>query len=464
MVTNMIALDNPTRVIRWFAVCFFFMVGCSAAVAPAASPTPTHLPTPVSTDTAATVGYLDVNLVYPSKDSELEMGQSVRFIVRVVDARGNGVSDANVILAIQDSGGKTLASFPAAPYTEDSYRTDPWTVPHKTAEGTWHTEIEVRTGSATGNGSGAFHVKGSTSDILLAKYGFWLDAPTMKGIAPQLYAERGDAHNGMIRWGGFIPGQHVLAENWIEVHWREGNYGLESVEAVRRFMLAELGDLGFTPVRDIGPFQPMQFKQWKGWRVGARGQVKQDQMEWAIFYAPEVDKTYAIATTVVLPPAGGDPHAAFRDSFAIFPDIHASGIAPEPLPRLRQAPELTSPPLGTRVQGASQPITLQWKGANPLASDEFYEVMVDYNYREANPTVTFTTRDSQITLPESLYHMPNCHVFNWQVRVMRQTGTDAKGQPAGEPVTYNSLYWYMIWSYPPDQPEPFPMMCPNSQF
>jgi hypothetical protein len=411
-----------------------------------------------------TIGYLNVNPVYPDKDSELEMGQSIRFIVRVADARGNGVSDANVTLTIQDSGSNTLASLPAVPYTEDTYRTESWSVPHKTTEGMWHTEVSVRTGSAAGNGSGAFHVKGSTSDVLLAKYGFWLDAPTMKGIAPQLAAERGDARDGMMRWGGIIPGQHVLAANWIEVHWRAGNYGLETTEAVRHFMLAELGDLGFTPVREIGPFQPVQFKQWKGWRVGARGQFKEDQMEWVVFYAPEVDETYAIATTVVLPPPGGDPHAALRNSFTISPDRHASGVAPEPLRRLRQAPELTSPPLGTRVQGTSQPITLQWKASSPLANDEFYEVMVDYNYREANPTLIFTTRDAQIILPESLYHTPNCHVFNWQVRVMHQTGTDAQGQPTGEPVTYNSLYRYVIWSYPPDQPEPFPMMCPNSQF
>ncbi len=46
---------------------------------------------------------LDVSLVYPNKDSELEMGQSVRFIVRVTDTRGDAVSNANVILAIQDN-------------------------------------------------------------------------------------------------------------------------------------------------------------------------------------------------------------------------------------------------------------------------------------------------------------------------------------------------------------------------
>jgi hypothetical protein len=35
---------------------------------------------------------------------------------------------------------------------------------------------------ARGTGAGTFAVKNSTSEILVNKYGFWLDAPTLKGI------------------------------------------------------------------------------------------------------------------------------------------------------------------------------------------------------------------------------------------------------------------------------------------
>jgi hypothetical protein len=159
-----------------------------------------------------------------------------------------------------------------------------------------------------------------------------------------------------------------------------------------------------------------------------------------------------------------DPHAELRDSFAVFPDVHANGVAPEPLPRLLPGPELVSPPLAARFQGLGAPIVLQWKPVKELAKDEYYEVVVDYNYREDNPAVKFTTRQTQVTLPETLYRTPNCHVFNWQVTLKRQTGVYDDGKPKGEPISYNSLYRYLQWFYPPGEEEPFVALCPNAQF
>ena len=410
------------------------------------------------------VGQLTVDLLYPKQDSEMEMGQPVKFIVRVTNTKGNIVSNAQVTLTVHDPGGRVVTAIPAVPDDEGIYRTNSWTIPHRTLEGTWAVALEAKASYAQGSETGSFQVKASTSEILLNKYGFWLDAPSLKGIVPQLFAEKGDARNGMIQWGGFIPAQHVQPENWVEIHWREGEFHLENGEAVKQFMLKELGDLGFRPVRDIGPFQPIQFKHWKAWQVGARAQLQYDQMEWVIFYSPEVNKTYAIATTVVLPPVGIDPHATLRESFAVFPDVHATGVAPEPLRRLLPGPELVSPPLAARFQGLGQPIVLQWKPLKELAQDEYYEILVDYNYRESNPNVKLTTRQTHITLPETLYRTPNCHVFNWQVTLKRQTGVDDAGQPKGDPISYSSLYWYLLWSYPLGEEEPFIMACPNAQF
>lgn len=422
------------------------------------------VPVPARAEEPPPVGRLAVSVLYPKADTEVEMGRSVKFIARVADARGNWVSDAQVTIMVRDPGGKIMGAIPTIPGKEGVYRSDALALPHRMREGTLRVAIEAKTGDAQGNGSGSFRLKNSTSEILLGKYGFWLDAPSLRDIMPQLTAEKGDARNGLIRWGGFIPAGHVLPANWVEVHWREGDYRLENPEAVRRFMLEELGDLGFTPVRNIGPFRPIQFKQWGGWWVGARGQFSYDNMEWVLFYAPEVNKTYAIATTVVLPPAGVDPHAMLRDSFAVFPDVQATGVAPVPLPRLLPGPELVSPPLAARFQGVDQPIVLQWKPVKELASDEYYEVRVDYNYRENNPSVKFSTRQTEITLPETLYRTPNCHVFNWQVTLKRQTGVGDSGQPKGEPVSYSSLYWYVWWSYPPGEKAPFIVSCPNAQF
>jgi len=451
---------------RWLSAYLILLAGCNAPVE--LTPTPTLMP--VSTTALAPIqeptliDQLVVDVLYPKQDSELEMGQSVKITARVSNAKGDIVSNAQVTITIHDLGGSIIAAVPAVSDSDGIYRTDSWTIPHRTPAGTWRVALEAKTGHAQGSGAGSFKVKTSMSEVLLNKYGFWLDAPGLKGIVPQLVAERGDARNGMIRWGGSIPAQHVQPENWVEIHWREGDYHLENDEAVRRFMLNELGDLGFTPVRDIGPFQPVQFKHWNAWQVGARAKLQYNQMEWVIFYSPEVNKTYAIATTVVLPPAGMDPHAMLRESFAVFPDVHAAGVAPEPLPKLLPGPELLNPPLAARFQGLGQPIILQWKPVKELAKDEYYEVLVDYNYRESNPAVKFTTRQTHITLPETLYRTPNCHVFNWQVTLKRQTGVDNDGQPKGDSISYSSLYWYLLWSYPPGEKEPFITACPNAQF
>lgn len=426
---------------------------------PTASPIPTL---PSATPTLARS--LTISLLYPKADTEAEMGQPVKFIIRVTSAEGQTVPEAQVTLTLHDASGQKVATLPAMAGRDQIYRTEAVTVPHRTVEGKWDIAIEARTAAAQGSGSGSFKIKNSTSEILMNKYGFWLDAPTLKGIVPQLVAERGDAQNGMIRWGGTIPAQHVLPENWIELHWRQGNYRLDSPAAVRQFLLKEIGDLGFTPVREIGPFQAARFKHWDAWRATARGKVGAIQMEWMVFYAPEVDHTYALATTVVLPPAGIDPHAALSDSFTVMPDIHAAGVAPEPLlTKPWPGPELLDPPLGAVFQGLDQPIVLQWKPLKELAPDEYYEIDVDYNYKEGNPKFSFTTRETQFTLPTTLYQEPNCGVFNWQVTLKRQTGVAEDGQPQGEAISYDSPYWYVRWIYPPGT-APFKLLCPNQQF
>jgi len=89
---------------------------------------------------------------------------------------------------------------------------------------------------------------------------------------------------------------------------------------------------------------------------------------------------------------------------------------------------------------------------------------VDYNYKETNSLVKYATRETQFTLPEELYRLPNCSVFNWRITLMRQTGIDKKGKPVGQALSYSSLYWYVRWFYPLDEEAPFAPHCPNAQF
>ncbi|MEJ2710993.1 MAG: hypothetical protein P8074_25515 [Anaerolineales bacterium] len=440
---------QSSLILRLVLFCLVILAGC---VAPTPSPTVTPIPP------------LTVTLLYPQADTVLEMGNQLKCIVQVKDARGAPVNDTQVTLTLSDPNGTQAEEIEAIAGDGDAYRTNSWLVPHRVQPGMWSLLVRASSADAVWETSGSFQVKNSISEDLLANYGFWLDAPTLKGIQPSLVAERGDADNGLIRWGGVMPAMHIFPENWVEIHWRKGTYPLDSSEAVRRFLLEELGDLGFTPLREIGAFVPAQFKHWEAWQGKARGEFERYDMQWMVFYAPEVNKTYAIATTVVLPPVEIDAHATLRDSFTIFPELRAQGKAPKPLLQLSPAPHLLSPPLGARFEGLNQPVVLQWEPVKELADDEYYEVVVDFNRAEANIKTHLFTQETQITLPEELYYEPNCHVFNWRVTLKQQTGETDDGRLIGEPETYPSLYWYVLWVYPPDQEQPFTTSCPNAQY
>jgi hypothetical protein len=442
-------------------MCLFVLAACGAP-----SPKPVTASPTVSLPTASPTSQpvLIVSLLYPKTDTQVEMGQSVKFIVRVTDGLDQPVQDGQVTIALQDSSGQPVAELPTEFGNGDVYRSGAWTVPHRSLAGGWSISISASTNGAQGRGTGSFQVAPSTSEILLNKYGFWITAPTLRGIVPQLAAERGDAHRGLIRWGGQIPAIHIFPENWLEVHWLDGEYKLDNPDEVRYFMLSEVGDLGFSPVRQLGPFEPTLFKGWQAWQVEARGRRSLDQTQFMVFYAPEVNKTFVIGTTVVLPPSGINSFAALRDSFEVVPAIQADGVAPQPLPKLLPAPELLSPGLGERFLGTALSIVLRWQAVQGLTKDEYYAVLVQYDYGEVTTSVTFTTLGTQISLPESLYRTPNCGVFNWQVRLMRQTGVDKAGQPKGVPIGYNSLYWYVQWLYPPGEIPAFSPNCPNPQF
>jgi hypothetical protein len=437
--------------VHWLWSGVFLLAGCMAAE-PATTPTPREMEV------------LNVSLLYPIESSKVEMGQTIKTIVRVTDERGHPVPDAGVTVIFSDPAGRKIGSAPAAYGDGEIYRSEAWTVPHRMQVGSWTVRVEASTSEGRGTGGGQLAVNFSTSEILYYKYGFWLDAPTLKGIQPSVTAERGDAENGLIRWGGAIPSQHIFPENWVEVHWRKGDFKLDSPESVRTFMLADVGDLGFTPVREIGAFKKTKFKHWDAWEAPARGQYAYYEMMLTVFYAPEVDKTYAIATTVVHPPSNIKPHEVLLENFDIDAGIQATGLAPAPLIPLLPQPKLISPELGAPYTGLEQPITLKWEPVKELVEDEYYQVAVDYNYKETNHLVKYATRETQFTLPEELYHLPNCTVFNWRITLMQQTDVDKKGNPVGQALSYSSLYWYVRWFYPPDETAPFAPHCPNAQF
>jgi hypothetical protein len=310
---------------------------------------------------------------------------------------------------------------------------------------------------------GQFEVRESKSETMLGRYGIWIEPPSFQGMTTDVFAERGDGENGMFLVGGQRPAQHVFPEEWIEIHWRRGDYRLEDSAAARRFMLEAIGDFGFSPTRELREFHEFAFKEWSGWRAAARGELSHSQIEWVVFYAPEMDRTYAIGTTVVLPPTGADRHLLLRASFEVHPEVHPSYTSAQALPRLQPGPELIGPPSGAVFRGREEPVVLRWAPVTTLADDEYYQVEIDYDYREANFLLRLTTRSTEVSLPATLYQTPNGHVFNWQVTRMEQTGTTADGAPTGVARSYPSFYAYFEWTYPQAETQPFPPLCPNPQ-
>jgi len=406
---------------------------------------------------------LEVRVRYPLEETVVKMGQSLKCIVEVRDVSGALVPNAEVMLTITNAAGEEVARVPALAGSGDIHRSQGWTIPHRSEVGTWIVTAYATTGPAEGSAAVQFSVVNSLSEELLRKYGFWVEDPTWGGIETQIGRELGDAQDGAIIWGGARPAQHIFPETWLEIRWRSGDFKLESSEQVQAFMLDELGNLGFTPLRELGQFERVRFKGWDAWQGKVRGQYTRFDGQWVVFFAPEAGKTYAIGTTFVQAPADRDLHTAVRESFEVHPEVMADGSAPAPLPRLLPTPDLIGPPLGTRFIGAADPIRLTWAPLKELAADEYYLLKVDFNYRESNTSLYYSTRETEFTLSRDLYATPNCGVFNWQVTLMRQTGIREDGEPRGEPISYSSLYWYVEWRYPPGEAAPFTPQCPNPQ-
>lgn len=392
------------------------------------------------------------------------MGQSIKSIIQVSDTEGNVVPDAQVTLSIKDPGGQEITHLPAAFGAGDVYRTDSWQIPHKSTSGDWTVVVQAGTDAHQGSLTQRLPVKDSINEILLHKYGFWIDSPTLRGIVPSLFKERGDARNGAIILGGTLAAQHIFPENWVDVEWRQGDFKLDSEEDVRRFILDSLGVPGVYPMRDLKSFERTTFKGWDAWRVKTRSELTRYDEEWMIFYAPEVDKTYAIGTLVVAMPVGIEHHSYLRESFEVHPEVEANGTAPTPLEDLLPPVELLGPKPGTTYFGSDEPIIFTWKPAKELAEDEYYQVQVDFDYVETTNHRWYTTRDTQLELPVKLYSTPNCSSFSWTVTLMKQTGTDDNGQPTGEAISFPSLYWYVLWYYPPGVKAPFDPHCPNELY
>lgn len=106
------------------------------------------------------------------------------------------------------------------------------------------------------------------------------------------------------------------------------------------------------------------------------------------------------------------------------------GPSPTPtLPPPYAAPALLLPADGAPFTGTN-PITLQWASVGTLATNELYMVTIeDVTAGDDTREVAYVT-DTKYIVPAGLRPKDNVvHIFRWRVSVVRQTGTEANGDP-----------------------------------
>ena len=111
------------------------------------------------------------------------------------------------------------------------------------------------------------------------------------------------------------------------------------------------------------------------------------------------------------------------------------------------APGLVGPPEG-QAFSENDEVILQWQPVGQLPADGYYVVTLAYSHQGATWTdETPWTKKTQWTVSEHRYllDLSDDGLYRWSVRVMRQTGTDAGGRPAGTPLSPASTGRTFTW-------------------
>jgi LysM repeat protein len=136
--------------------------------------------------------------------------------------------------------------------------------------------------------------------------------------------------------------------------------------------------------------------------------------------------------------------------------------APQPTPTglpTYPAPILLSPSNDQIFEGDEEPILLQWASVGVLRQNEYYFIRLE-QIGAGNPPTTFRTRATGWHVPIELFPKPDDtrRTFQWQVRVVRETGTHPDGTPiyqdAGEASVMRRFQWLIASPTPTPTPGP----------
>ncbi len=114
---------------------------------------------------------------------------------------------------------------------------------------------------------------------------------------------------------------------------------------------------------------------------------------------------------------------------------------------LLPAPKLIEPVDGREFGGPDSQIWLSWEPVGALAEDEWYAVSLRYYAGGALQYSGTWTKEVRWRVPRELYQKPDPlrPEFEWDVRVMRQTGTKPDGGREGVPRSQTSEVRRFTW-------------------
>jgi LysM repeat protein len=109
------------------------------------------------------------------------------------------------------------------------------------------------------------------------------------------------------------------------------------------------------------------------------------------------------------------------------------------------APNLLLPADGAPFTAADEPITLQWATVGALRENEAYAVTIEDITAAAGRQVFYVTDTKYIIASTLRPTSETPHVFYWWVLPVRQTGTDAEGNPTWEAAGASSAKRSFTW-------------------
>lgn len=127
---------------------------------------------------------------------------------------------------------------------------------------------------------------------------------------------------------------------------------------------------------------------------------------------------------------------------AATPGPSPTPTTPPPYP----APNPLLPADGASFTLANDSITLQWASIGTLRDNEYYQVIIEDVTDGQGRRLTQYVTDTKFIIPATFRPGDSApHIYRWWVLTVRQTGTDANGQPIYEPAGAQSTPRVFSW-------------------